>query len=60
VGVGGLLPTIAFSIVVGGVVLGAALAFGLGARDAVARSLDRPPPPPEDAKRSGGERIHHL
>lgn len=62
VGVGGLLPTIAFSIVAGGAVLGAALAFGLGARDAVARSLDRPPPPGEDAsaKRSAGERIHHL
>ncbi|HET8542230.1 MAG TPA: hypothetical protein VFL83_20315 [Anaeromyxobacter sp.] len=62
VGVGGLLPTIAFSIVAGGAVLGAALAFGLGARDAVARSLDRPPTPPEDAgaKRSAGERIHHL
>src|SRR5512138_1453753 len=63
VGVGGLLPTIAFSIVAGGAVLGAALAFGLGARDAVARSLDRPPTPPgEDAaaKRPGGERIHHL
>ncbi len=62
VGVGGLLPTIAFSIVAGGAVLGAALAFGLGARDAVARSLDRPPPPGEDAgpKRPAGERIHHL
>lgn len=62
VGVGGLLPTIAFSIVAGGAVLGAALAFGLGARDAIARSLDRPPTPPEDAgaKRSAGERIHHL
>ena len=62
VGVGGLLPTIAFSIVAGGAVLGAALAFGLGARDAVARSLDRPPSSDEDAsaKRSTGERIHHL
>ena len=62
VGIGGLLPTIAFSIVAGGAVLGAALAFGLGARDAVARSLDRPPPPGEEAgaKRPAGERIHHL
>jgi hypothetical protein len=63
VGVGGLLPTIAFSIVAGGAVLGAALAFGLGARDAVARSLERPPAPPgedAEAKRSAGERIHHL
>ncbi len=62
VGIGGLLPTIAFSIVAGGVVLAGALAFGLGARDAVARSLDRPPPQGEDpaAKRPAGERIHHL
>jgi len=62
VGVGGLLPTIAFSIVAGGVVLAAALAFGLGARDAVARSLDHPAPSGGDAgaKRPVGERIHHL
>jgi hypothetical protein len=41
VGVGGWLPTIAFSIVVGGAVLAGALAFGLGARDAVARALEQ-------------------
>ena len=40
VGVGGGLPTIAFAIVVGGIVLAVALAVGLGARDAVARALD--------------------
>lgn len=63
VGIGGHLPTVAFAIVVGGMVLAAALAFGLGARDAVARSLERDgrsergaearEEPPED-------RIQHL
>jgi hypothetical protein len=63
VGVGGALPTIAFTIVVGGIVLAAALAVGLGARDAVGRTLERPPPggprpapPPEDER----EQVHHL
>jgi hypothetical protein len=61
VGVGGSLPTIAFSILVGGAVLGAALAFGLGARDAVARALHAA----DDADEAGGEhagedRIRHL
>ncbi len=63
VGIGGMLPTLASSIVAGGVVLAAALAFGLGARDAISRSLEQPPPPPTEdggAKRAGGERIHHL
>ena len=60
VGVGGALPTIAFTIVVGGVVLAAALAVGLGARGAVARTLDRADA--EEAPRDDGgeERIHHL
>lgn len=60
-GVGGLLPTIAFAILVGGVVLAVALAVGLGASGAVGRALERGPEaedpeddtPPED-------RIHHL
>lgn len=61
-GIGGPLPTIAFSILVGGAVLAAALAIGLGARDAVARALER-----RDEERQGGggqrapgDRIHHL
>lgn len=64
VGIGGALPTIAFSIVVGGIVLAVALAVGLGARDAVSRALDRegrpegrggePRPPGEDSK------VQHL
>jgi hypothetical protein len=40
-GVGGSLLPIVVGIVVGGIALALALAFGLGARDAVARSLDR-------------------
>jgi hypothetical protein len=62
-GIGGSLPTIAFSIVVGGAVLAAALAIGLGARDAVARALE----PREEERTNGhgrerdpGDRIHHL
>lgn len=61
VGVGGSLPTIAFTIVVGGIVLTAALAVGLGARDAVGRTLERhveprTTPPPKE----GREQVHHL
>lgn len=61
VGVGGWLPTIAFSIVVGGAVLGGALAFGLGARDAVSRALERRGDDEEPPGAGGGEdRIRHL
>lgn len=61
VGVGGALPTIAFTIVVGGIVLAAALAVGLGARDAVGRTFERSsggprPAPPEEPR----EQVHHL
>ncbi len=63
VGIGGHLPTVAFAIVVGGIMLAAALAVGLGARDAVARSLER-----DGRERKGAEprdappedRIQHL
>jgi hypothetical protein len=60
-GIGGLLPTIAFTIVVGGIVLAAALAVGLGARGVVSRALERHAEP-EDGKgeESQEERIHHL
>jgi hypothetical protein len=63
VGIGGALPTIAFTIVVGGIVLAAALAVGLGARDAVGRTLERPPPGgPRPAPPPGDEReqVRHL
>ncbi len=61
VGIGGTLPTIAFTIVVGGIVLAAALAAGLGARGVVERALDRRADTDEGARReSEKERIHHL
>jgi len=41
VGVGGLLVTIAFSIVLGGIVLALALAVGLGSREAVSKALEK-------------------
>jgi hypothetical protein len=64
VGVGGGLATLAFGIVLGGVMLAAALAVGLGARDTVARALERRLPPEEPAAgdEDGREeqRIQHL
>jgi hypothetical protein len=61
VGIGGYLPTIAFTIVVGGIVLAVALAVGLGARSAVQRALDRGGEAEEGAGEGAEEeRIHHL
>jgi hypothetical protein len=60
VGIGGWLPTIAFTIVVGGIVLAAALAVGLGARHAVERALERGAEPEDGNERADEERIHHL
>ncbi len=63
VGIGGALPTIAFTIVVGGLVLAGALAFGLGARGAVSRALERGADAGDgagEAEGEGEERIHHL
>jgi hypothetical protein len=61
-GVGGRLPTIAFAIVVGGAVLAAALAVGLGARDAVARAIERHLGREEGAEPDAEDedRIQHL
>lgn len=60
-GIGGMLPTIGFTIVVGGIVLAVALAVGLGARAAVARALDRKAEADEaERERPEGEKIHHL
>jgi hypothetical protein len=60
-GLGGTILTIAFAILFGGLVLSVSLAVGLGAKDAVARSLERrlqEPPigtrPPQD------DPMHHL
>jgi hypothetical protein len=60
VGIGGYLPTIAFTIVVGGIVLAVALAVGLGARAAVARALDRTDSEEGAGEEAEEERIHHL
>lgn len=64
VGVGGGLVTMAFGIVLGGIMLAVALAVGLGARDAVARALERrmPPeqPPPPEREQDDHQAIQHL
>lgn len=63
VGVGGGLATLAFAIVLGGVVLACALAVGLGSRDMVARTLDRKLPAdatPSNAPAEEPPRVQHL
>jgi hypothetical protein len=64
VGVGGGLATMTFAIVLGGVVLAGALAVGLGARDAVARTLDRKlpvdGPVPSNAPDEDPPKVQHL
>jgi hypothetical protein len=64
-GVGASVVPLAFGILFGGIVLALALAVGLGAKDLVARSLQRhfPEPgsadaPPEQEETRGG--IHHV
>jgi len=64
-GVGAALVTVCFGVLFGGIVLALALAVGLGARDLVARSLDRrfPEPPREGSgEATGAERgqVRHL
>jgi hypothetical protein len=63
-GVGGGLASLAFAIVLAGVMLAAALAVGLGARDAVARTLARRLPTDgasrEEDEEGDGGRIQHL
>jgi hypothetical protein len=64
VGVGGGLASLAVAIVLGGVMLAAALAVGLGARDTVARALERRMPPdqapPAEDEGPEKQRIQHL
>jgi hypothetical protein len=60
VGIGGALPTIAFTLVVGGLVLAGALALGLGGRAAVSRALDHAEAEDGAADDGDEERIHHL
>jgi hypothetical protein len=59
-GIGGMLPTIAFTIVISGIVLAVALAVGLGARGAVARALERKAEAEEAERGAEEEKIHHL
>jgi hypothetical protein len=59
-GIGGTILTAAFSILFGGIVLSLSLAVGLGARDVVARSLDRKFQEPEKRDHPSGDQIHHL
>jgi hypothetical protein len=58
-GVGGTLLAVVVGIVVGGIALALALAFGLGARDAVARALERRAGAGEEPRR-GGDDVQHM
>ncbi len=62
--VGGIIVELGFGILFGGMVLALALAFGLGSRDLVARSIertaDRATPIDRAVERSGGETPRSL
>ncbi len=61
VGLGGALIPIAFSIVLGGIVLALALAVGLGAREAVTRTLEKRMRREDEAKApEADDKIRHL
>jgi hypothetical protein len=59
-GIGGTILAAAFAILFGGIVLSLSLAVGLGARDLVARSLERHFKEHPEAKDERGDQIHHL
>jgi len=59
-GVGGTLLSVVVGIVVGGIALALALAFGLGARDAVSRSLEKRAGSGGDEPRRGGDDFQHM
>jgi len=60
-GVGGTILTSAFAISFGGIVLALSLAVGLGARELVARSLERRFNDKGEARDArGDEKVHHL
>lgn len=60
-GIGGNVLTTAFAILFGGIVLALSLAVGLGAKDVVARSLDRRiQEQGEQRKTPPPDRMHHL
>ena len=59
-GVGGVLVTIAFSIVLGGIVLALALAVGLGSREVVSKALEKRIQEREHPAEPEERAIHHL
>lgn len=60
-GIGGTVLRMCLGIVVGGIALAMAIAVGLGARDTVARALERRASALEDqAKRGGGDSVQHM
>lgn len=63
-GVGGRVVPVSLGILFGGIVLALALAVGLGAKDIVARSLERhfpaPQKPLEDEDEDDEGKLHHL
>lgn len=59
-GIGGVIVAISFGIAFGGVVLAAALAVGLGARDAVARALERRREGEGHPEDKGEDAVRHL
>lgn len=58
-GVGGTMLPIFLGIVVGGIALALALAFGLGARDAIARTLDKRSSGASEEPRHGDD-VQHM
>lgn len=60
-GVGGTILTVAFALLFGGIVVALALAVGLGARDVVARSLEKRFPGPKKADEGKArDDLHHM
>jgi len=59
-GIGGSVVTLAFGILFGGIVLALALALGLGAKDAVARSLEKHMAPREEKAEPEKDDLTHL
>jgi len=59
-GIGGTILTAAFAVLFGGIVLSLSLAVGLGARDIVARSLEKRLEQGEKADTPAGGQTHHL
>ncbi len=59
-GVGGAVLPIFLGIVVGGIALALALAFGLGARDAVARALEKRAGATDEEAKRGGDDVQHM